>query len=525
MKLFLIRHGQSKGNIKSGFMSGRTDPEGLTEKGKIQVIRTSYELRKEQIDQILVSPVTRAKETALIFHHYFPDAVIKTAKWLTELHHGMLEGFYWWEKIHKISPEYRKHREDYGTPYPGGGESMQMMFERISNGMENLIKHADQNAKIVLISHQAPITALRYFLIYGGFEKLTTDKKKKKFMQYLHDVKLPNGGFVTVTCNGKILQTLDEVSHVEPVQERKGNIEFYAKGLLDVDAVEGIRKVTASNHAVYYIRNSGDHLLKILHTEDSKSVKRHVAVYQYLREHGRSAPNIVFHDSTHEFYKNDVLIQDYIEGTEQETCLHDHPQQAKNVLRYIYDELHAIHQIPTTDVQEFWTPPVTKQFQSWKPFMLYNINLTLHMAQDTVFDQKTERRIFQALGCLKDYIREGAYARVPIHGDVAPGNIILSHGKTTCKLVRIIDYEWTRIGDRLWDLAYYWGWLERNNFSVALVWRAILNEHLSKKEQKALEWFRVLFHVWTVRDMFEYEGDSIRQERGKKSKEILERES
>ncbi len=47
MKLILIRHGESIGNTKSGFISGRSDKEGLTEKGIIQIIKTAWELRHE----------------------------------------------------------------------------------------------------------------------------------------------------------------------------------------------------------------------------------------------------------------------------------------------------------------------------------------------------------------------------------------------------------------------------------------------------------------------------------------------
>ncbi|MDP4011067.1 MAG: histidine phosphatase family protein [Candidatus Roizmanbacteria bacterium] len=521
MKLFLIRHGQSKGNIKPGFMSGRTDPEGLTHKGKIQVIRTAYELRNEKIDKIFVSPVARAQESSQILHRYFPKASIKTEEWLSELHHGVFEGFYWWEKIHKISPEHRKLHGEYTTPYPGGGESMQMMFERVSSGLRQYMQDCKPDAKVMLVSHQAPITAMRYMLKIGGPETLTTSTKQKAFMQYLHDVKLPNGGFAQASYIGKVLKNLDEVTKFDPVQEKKGNVEFYAKGVLDEDQVEAIKQETVSKHGVYHLKNSGDHLLKILHTENTKSVKRHVAIYSYLQEKGISAPLIIFHDDSHQFYKNDILVQDYAEGVVQDQCILEHPKQSTKVLAKIYDQLHAMFEIPRSEVKDFWMSLGQPDFQDWKPFMLYNINMTLHMIQGDVFQQKAIKQIEDTLKHLKTYIREGNYSLVPIHGDVAPGNIIISHGKTLCSLVRIIDFEWTRMGDKLWDLAYYWGWLERSNSEVASSWYDLLTEKLSSEQLSKLEWYRILFHAWTVRDMFEYEKDKIRQERGESSKEIL----
>ena len=524
MKLFLIRHGQSKGNVKSGFMSGRTDPEGLTHKGKIQIIRTAYELRNEEISKIIVSPVFRAQETAQILHHYFPQALIKTEEWLSELHHGVFEGFYWWEVIHKIPPEWRKQREEYATAYPGGGESMQMMFERVSNGLKVLISQLEPDAKVMLISHQAPITALRYMMQHGGPEKLTTEKKQKAFYQFLHDIKLPNGGIAQATYSGTVFQSLTETKDFDPVSERKRTIEFYAKGVFDEDTIQAEKKNTVSKHAVYHIKNGGNHLLKVLHEENTKSIKRHVSAYQYLSDHGRLVPRVIFHDSTRGFYKNDILIQDYIEGTEQNVCLEEHPKRANKLLKSIFSELNNIHQMSTSEVKEFWVPPNDTPFQNWKPFMLSNINLTLHLMKDIALEKKMENFITSSLNFLKDYIRKGNYNVVPIHGDIAPGNIIISHKKEDCILLRIIDFERTRMGDRLWDFAYYWGWLERENVDTARAWYDLIEKELPKKDIKALKAFRILFHAWTIRDMTEYKDDPIRQRRGERSKEILKLE-
>ncbi len=523
MKLFLIRHGQSKGNVKPGFMSGRTDLEGLTHKGKIQMIRTAYELRNENINKIMVSPVVRAQESSQILHRHFPKASIKTEGWLSELHHGVFEGFYWWEVIHKIPPEWRKQREEYATAYPGGGESMQMMFERVSNGLNNLISQLEPDDKVLLISHQAPITAMRYFMKHGGPEKLTTEKKQKAFYQYLHDVKLPNGGCAHAAYKGKSLKSLVEIKEFDPVSVRKGNIEFYAKGVFDVDTVEAEKKNTVSKHAVYHIKNGGSHLLKVLHAENTKSVRRHVEAYQYLSSQGSLVPKVILHDNTYGFYKDDVLIQDYVTGVEQDICILEHPKKAGKVLKSIYAELHKIHQIPTQEVQKFWLPPGEKQFRSWKPFMLSNINLTLHMGQDGIWEKEAEKYIISVLSFLKDYIRNGNYEVVPIHGDMSSGNIIISHKKEDCTLLRFIDFERTRMGDRLWDVAYYWGWLERENAHVAHIWEKIIEKEFSKKDKKVLSAFRILFHAWTVRDMLEYQDDPIRQQRGEQSREILHR--
>ena len=146
--------------------------------------------------------------------------------------------------------------------------------------------------------------------------------------------------------------------------------------------------------------------------------------------------------------------------------------------------------------------------------------MTLHMVQEKSVTGKTYEKIDEAVSCLKDYVREERYALQPIHGDVGSDNIIVHH-TTSCQLVRLIDFEWARIGDGLWDFAYFWGWLERNNTDVAEKWKRILIKHMPD-QMVQLEWYRILFHAWTVRDMLEYTDNPIRLRRGKRSMEILE---
>lgn len=522
MKLFLVRHGQSRGNVKAGFISGRTDTEGLTDKGKIQVIRTAYELRNEAITSVLVSPVVRAQETARILHHYFPQATFTTLDWLSELHHGVMEGKYWWEVIHKIPSHWRNSREDYESPYPGGGESMKDLFTRVSFGLGTYLSQHSKGATVI-VSHQAPITAMRYLMAHGGPETLHTKSAIQTFTKYIHEVKLPNGGFVKTEFKNGVYGPVSEVSSFAPVEERKGNVEFYAKGVLDVDKVMGAKEKTASKNSVYRVKTKTKSLLKILSTDQAKSVQKHIKVYSYLQKVGLSVPRILFHDSSHAFYKQDVLIQDFAEGMVQEQCLRCHPEKVVPTLKTIYKEISNVHAIPTTDVSDFWIPPGESVFHPWKPFMLFNINMTLHMLQELVENKKTQKKIADALISLKNYIRGGTYALVPIHGDLAPGNIIIRHVKGSCVLSRLIDFEWTRVGDALWDLAYYWGWLERDNSLVAQKWHALVARHLTQDQKEVLSWYRILFHAWTVRDMFEYDKSSLRKDRGEASKKILDR--
>jgi thiamine kinase-like enzyme len=258
-----------------------------------------------------------------------------------------------------------------------------------------------------------------------------------------------------------------------------------------------------------------------LYAEDPNAVGRQVELYRYLREKHITAPLITWHDHSKAFYQTDVFIQDYTEGVAQDDCLEKHPDEMKSILKSIFTHLTKIHTLPTSEVRTFWISPIAKEFRGWKPFMIYNINFTLHHLTELSLSAEAQERITQALTALKKYTRAQLFDLVPIHGDLSPENIIVHHNNNSCTFARIIDFEWARLGDRLWDYAYYWGWLERLHKPTAVRWYNILQKQCTADELGIIEQYRILFHAWTVRDMLEYKNDSLRLARGEKSREIL----
>ena len=152
--------------------------------------------------------------------------------------------------------------------------------------------------------------------------------------------------------------------------------------------------------------------------------------------------------------------------------------------------------------------------------MHYNINLTLHGLQDFDLSEDKKNSLVKELTELKQYILDDNHTLVPIHGDPGSGNFIIAEENHSCKLIRIIDFEWARQGDGLWDFAYFWGWLERDNREASFLWKKILEEKIPQHMNR-LNQFRLLFHAWTVRDMHDYKDKEIRLRRGKKSLELL----
>lgn len=225
MKLFIMRHGQSIGNTKQGFMSGQTDPEGLTQKGKVQVIRTAYEFRKEKIDVIYASPVARAQETAKFFYYYFPSVKYITVDWLTEIHHGVFEKKYWWEIIHKISPSWRSKHGDFYIPFPGDGESVIDAGERIKKGILDTYSKFN-NKKVMLVSHQGPIAAGLMLLNSNSNTKKSQEKLKELHERY----RISNAEYICTDLSGGNLSNITLKINLKPLKASINTVHHYFPG-------------------------------------------------------------------------------------------------------------------------------------------------------------------------------------------------------------------------------------------------------------------------------------------------------
>lgn len=519
MKLILIRHGESIGNTKQGFISGASDKNGLSAKGRIQIIRTAYGLRHEKLEDIFSSPVKRARETAGIVANFF-EKPVQNLNWLSELDHGIFEGHYWWEVIHKIPPSWRARHEDFSSAYPKG-ESMEDLIMRVSAGLDKTLPNLKEGKTYIFVSHQAVITTIRYCLEFGGYKNLTSAKKKDEFLKYLHNVKLNNGATAIINLKNLKFQSSEEVSDFKNVKIQESSVSFYAKGLLDLKDLPKAEKFeTASENKVFKLNAKLPSILKIIKNEKNKAFERQIELYNYLKIKKILAPKVIKSDSSTVFFKDNVLVQNYIEGGVSTPCFVKHPDKTEGLLEEIFKSLDKIHNLPKKEVEDFWKPPLEPQFVPWKNSILFNINMTLHILQEEYLPKKTFAKVAEALSCLKDYVREERYAICPIHADLASENILVHHNHGVCELAGLVDFEWARMGDPLWDFVYFLGWLERDNKAAALRWRKILQEKLPD-QMIQLEWYRILFHAWTVRDMAEYKESELRQKRGKKSMELI----
>lgn len=155
MKLYVLRHGQTDGNI-TGVMQGNMDTE-LNSNGKEQARKARETLKNANIDLVICSPMKRTAETA---HLAAPNIPCLYDKRLLSRDHGEFEGLrrdevnlhdYW--NINK-NIQYEK------------AESVNHMIERITSLLDDIKKYY-YDKTVLLVTHSGVTRILYYY--FNGF--------------------------------------------------------------------------------------------------------------------------------------------------------------------------------------------------------------------------------------------------------------------------------------------------------------------------------------------------------------------
>ncbi|MCS6956454.1 MAG: phosphoglycerate mutase family protein, partial [Patescibacteria group bacterium] len=160
MNIFLIRHGQSYGNIignKTKTIRGITDNTSLTPKGKKQIekIAKNFSHQKINLKKIFSSPLKRAYQSALIFKKYYPKTQIIIDENLKEINFGEFERKKWeFIKDHYQDWLNKYLKNKFNTPYPKG-ESRKDLINRINFFIKKNLTDNDKN--YLIITHEEVI--------------------------------------------------------------------------------------------------------------------------------------------------------------------------------------------------------------------------------------------------------------------------------------------------------------------------------------------------------------------------------
>ena len=130
MRLIFIRHGQTEWNV-SGKLQGQLDIP-LDEIGLLQSKLLCSSIKKEKVDIIFSSPLSRAINTGLPIANLFGLGIICTSL-LSERNFGILQGFKPYEISKNLKMKKILEKTIYPTYRPKNGESLVDVQSRILN--------------------------------------------------------------------------------------------------------------------------------------------------------------------------------------------------------------------------------------------------------------------------------------------------------------------------------------------------------------------------------------------------------
>jgi broad specificity phosphatase PhoE len=150
MTIYLLRHGQSEGNLASLF-SGISD-HALTELGRKQALEAGKRFEGHHFDRLFTSQLSRAVETADLFLEASGASVgtREARAELNERNFGIFEGREEMkEKWTKDDPSWQVARDiDF---VPEGGESMRQVHSRAVAFLEEIAGR--NNGDVLIVAH------------------------------------------------------------------------------------------------------------------------------------------------------------------------------------------------------------------------------------------------------------------------------------------------------------------------------------------------------------------------------------
>lgn len=164
--LYLIRHGQTKGNARKCYI-GITDEE-LSDEGKKLVSKKSYPLQS----QIYASPMTRCRQTAKLL---FPRSEIIIVDELKEMNFGIFEGKNF--EMLKDDIQYKEWVDSGCTTDIPQGEKLDDFSTRTRLGLDKVFD--DMQGKDIkeaaVVAHGGTIMALLAYYLDKNFYDFWVD--------------------------------------------------------------------------------------------------------------------------------------------------------------------------------------------------------------------------------------------------------------------------------------------------------------------------------------------------------------
>jgi broad specificity phosphatase PhoE len=153
MKIFLIRHGETTGDLEDRYGGSYDDP--LTEEGQQQLQATAARLAGRQIDKIYSSTLIRAKQSTKIINTELKTEV-EFLDGLRERDYGVLGGLTKTEAVEKYPEAVELHKDPSNTDPEG--ESQSDFTQRVLTTFQLIAAGAQDT--VAIVSHGGPIKVI-----------------------------------------------------------------------------------------------------------------------------------------------------------------------------------------------------------------------------------------------------------------------------------------------------------------------------------------------------------------------------
>lgn len=172
---YFVRHGQTVWNVENKICGATDSP--LTEEGRAQarVLAENIKTQGIEIDEILYSPLSRARDTALI---------ISEVTGISAKEEGRLieQNFGKWEGTARNGQEFKLDKENFATDYDGG-ESMLKLCQRIYNLIDDIKNEPEKT--YLLVAHNGIARAVNsYFNSMSNKEYASFGIKNCEIVKY-----------------------------------------------------------------------------------------------------------------------------------------------------------------------------------------------------------------------------------------------------------------------------------------------------------------------------------------------------
>ncbi len=168
MKIYLIRHGETTGDIENRY--GGDYDDHLSDKGKVQCQELAKKLKDKNIQIIYHSPRIRAKETAEILNKVLMVDIEPVADLRERNNYGILTGLVKTDAKKKHHEEVEKLERGKLNHGVKDSEDYESFKKRVISAFQKLI--SEKHAVIAIISHGGPISCIFREFGFGEFEKL-----------------------------------------------------------------------------------------------------------------------------------------------------------------------------------------------------------------------------------------------------------------------------------------------------------------------------------------------------------------